>query len=223
MINSRSCFQKLIHRGMSTTCTINFKNRTTQEKPVQFAVFKEYPRYFGLRSAWKRASVYNNGQAKFQWNLPYNAVISNYRDKEGIDVYTSSQSVSANLKDQFEVNDIEGIQFVTKVGSTGDDNTISIDNKSSYKANIDVGMDDKVQISEIFGGVNKVFKFTPVYYVAAYQNEKTGEEFSSVELVSPKKVSFNTGYTHATVTLMEDGDTLKLKVEQHDSEAKDSW
>jgi hypothetical protein len=91
---------------MSTRYTVTFKNETTQPSVVQFAVYQEYPELPGLQSvAWKKAGAYMGGQASVEWTITYDAVLSNYNDEGGIGVYSSSQTVGAQLKDQFSVTD----------------------------------------------------------------------------------------------------------------------
>src|SRR6266536_6401818 len=91
-----------------STYDITFKNKTTQGKVVQFVVYQEYPKVPGLKSvAWKQAGVYDNVQASVRWKISYFAVISDYHDDGQIGVYNSKQLVSANLKDQFDVKDLD--------------------------------------------------------------------------------------------------------------------
>lgn len=91
---------------MATKYFVTFKNETSQPSVVQFCVYQEYPELPGLKSvAWKKAGAYMGGQATVEWVITYAAVLSNYNDEGGIGIYSSSQTVEAQFKDQFDITD----------------------------------------------------------------------------------------------------------------------
>ncbi|CAB4435230.1 unnamed protein product [Rhizophagus irregularis] len=202
---------------MATKYFVTFKNESTQPSVVQFCVYQQYPDLPGLKSvAWKKAGAYMGGQATVEWVITYSAVLSNYNDEGGIGIYASSQSVGADFKDQFDITDESGIQVVKKSGTSGQDGTITITNKSNEMANVGIGMDDSLSsvIPNVYGGVEEVFQITPTYFVAAYENLELGQLISDVGIIGkPLTLQFPSGVTKATVRLIQDGQKLNLKIE----------
>jgi hypothetical protein len=100
------------------------------------------------------------------------------------------------------------------VDSLGSDNHISIENSSKHKANVGIGMDKVLTavVPNVPGNVTEDFNIHPTYYVSAYQDLKIGQIVDSVGRIGePIKLDFP-NYKSATVTLEQDGDSLKLSV-----------
>jgi len=74
---------------------------------VTIAVYQVYPNMTPeqISVAWKKASAAYNQTTQIRWDINYSTVLSDYSDIGNIGVYTSTQQISANLKDVFQVID----------------------------------------------------------------------------------------------------------------------
>ncbi|CAG8622296.1 39277_t:CDS:2 [Gigaspora margarita] len=203
---------------MSTNYSVTFYNDTNEPKVVHFCIYQSYPELPGLKTvAWKEAGVYRGGKSEVTWKIAYNAMICEYHDDGGR--YTNSQSCNANLKDEFEVTDKDGTQVLDYFDSKGSEGTISICNSSNEKAKVGIGVDKSLAIvvPDVDGNIKTVFKITPTYYVAAYEDLKKGQVISEVGLIDhPLELKFTPGKTKAEAHLEQVGNSLKLSLKTND-------
>ncbi|MBK5911827.1 hypothetical protein CCR85_10040 [Rhodothalassium salexigens] len=185
------------------------------ESTWTFGVFQKLPNFEGLVSlAWKRSAVPPKGQAILQWDVTFNVSITDYKQTNGVGVYTSEQVLDTDLGQVWDCKFIDGCQQLVPApdqsGATGDE--LLIRNRSGRLANLGVGMSGSSSVlqPDVEDNANAQFVVKPKYYLGLFNRLKMGEVIKSNVAVGPINLIYGSGRTEMTATAAMAGATISL-------------
>ncbi|MBB4210116.1 hypothetical protein EV659_101179 [Rhodothalassium salexigens DSM 2132] len=185
------------------------------ESTWTFGLFQKLPNFEGLVSlAWKRSAVPPKGQAILQWDVVFNVSITDYKQTNGVGVYTSEQVLDTNLGQVWECQFVDGCQQLVPAadqsGVTGDE--LLIRNRSGRLGNLGVGMSGSSAVlqPDVEDNASAQFVVKPKYYLGLFNRLKKGEVIKSNVAVGPINLVYGSGRTEMTATAAMAGATISL-------------
>lgn len=195
------------------TYYVDFENKT--DRTWTMGVYQEIPQSVGLDSvSWKQSTAPQGGSTGVEWEIDYLVAVANYKQTGAIGVYKSSQKLATKLGTKWEVIYKENVQQLNEIGTT-QPGCIEIVNNSGKMANPGIGMSGAPSVFKrnVLGTSNTLFKVTPTYYVALFNQLELGAVISTVVSIAPLEVKFPQGTNKAVLTASLDGDNLKVDLQ----------
>ncbi|MGD1715546.1 hypothetical protein [Dapis sp. BLCC M172] len=195
------------------TYYVDFDNQTNDTWTM--VVYQTLPQLIGLDSvAWKKTTAPRKGKTGVNWEIEYNVALANYKQTEGVGVYTASQTLGTTLGKKWKVVFKDGIQQLKEDGDAEKLDQIVIKNESKQFADIGVGMsgDASAYKRHVYSGSAGQFLMTPTYHVGIFNDLTLGTVISSNVIVGPSKLKFRNGMNKAVVTASIEDENIVLTI-----------
>lgn len=192
--------------------SVKFVNDASTKQVWTMAVYQTIPNMGVFDNvAWKQATAPQSGTKSVGWDLSFNVALADYYASGDIGVYESSQILSTNLGQGWQVVNPSGTQELVTSTTSVPGGYIYITNNSGKKANVGIGMSDSGSIyqRDMLSGSKAEFKVTPRYWASIFNNVVQGEVISTaISATDPVEVIFAGGITAVTLTAWVEGETL---------------